>query len=168
MLLSTACLLALLANPLTVEAARLAKLIEELGNPVYAQRQEATKALEALGAPALPALEAAAASEDLEVRNRARRLRERIEDQLIRKRDQLIRKQVAAILKSSGSEQEKGTRLLAYIKPGMSASRVHELLGRPACAWGFWAPSEYYVRYGLQVDFGSQGVSSVRVRGDRE
>src|SRR5687767_1738786 len=50
-------------------------LVKQLGDDSFDQREAAAKALQALGEKALPALvAAAAASEDLEVRRRARRL----------------------------------------------------------------------------------------------
>jgi hypothetical protein len=44
MFLPTICLLGVLANQSGVEAVHMGKLIEQLGSPVYAQRQAATKA----------------------------------------------------------------------------------------------------------------------------
>jgi hypothetical protein len=55
--------------PPTVE-----QLVAQLGAESYADREAASKALDAIGAPAVPALEAAAASENPEVARRATRL----------------------------------------------------------------------------------------------
>jgi formylglycine-generating enzyme required for sulfatase activity len=53
----------------------VAALVEQLGDESFDKREEAVKALEALGEKALPALvNAAATSDDLEIRRRARRL----------------------------------------------------------------------------------------------
>jgi tetratricopeptide (TPR) repeat protein len=49
-----------------------AALVKELGAPVFGEREDAMTALVCIGEPALPALEAAAKSEDAEVRWRAR------------------------------------------------------------------------------------------------
>src|SRR6267378_3168921 len=49
--------------------------VQQLGSPVFAEREAATKALEAMGEPALDALRRAAAkSADAEVRRRAKEL----------------------------------------------------------------------------------------------
>jgi hypothetical protein len=62
---------------LAQDAAKTDELIERLGNEDYAVREEATKALIEMGDEAIPALEKALESEDLEVRLRAgRALRE--------------------------------------------------------------------------------------------
>src|SRR5438128_3756435 len=59
------------------------KLIQQMGNPDFAERQAATKRLEGIGKPALPALrEAAKNSEDAEIRRRAQRLVERLVPQV--------------------------------------------------------------------------------------
>jgi uncharacterized protein (TIGR03067 family) len=56
-------------------AARVARLIAQLGADCFAQREAASKELEAIGEPALPALrKAAASSDDLEIRQRAKRI----------------------------------------------------------------------------------------------
>jgi uncharacterized protein (TIGR03067 family) len=56
-------------------AARVARLVAQLGADRFAQREAASKELEAVGEPALPALRKAAASSDnLEVRRRAERI----------------------------------------------------------------------------------------------
>jgi hypothetical protein len=65
------------------EAARVTRLIEQLGDDEFETREAATKALAKVGEPALPALrKASAASADLEVRRRAARLVEVIESNL--------------------------------------------------------------------------------------
>ncbi len=55
------------------------ELVRRLGSDRYAERQAAAKALEAMGQPALPALRAAAASKDAELRDRAAAIVDRIE-----------------------------------------------------------------------------------------
>jgi hypothetical protein len=64
------------------DAAAIAKLVKQLGNPKFTERNEATKALEAIGFPALDALRKAAKDNDIEVRQRAARLVEIIENSL--------------------------------------------------------------------------------------
>lgn len=55
-----------------VDNARIAQLIEQLGNDRFSAREEASKALEAIGKPALNSLrEAAARNTDPEIRRRA-------------------------------------------------------------------------------------------------
>jgi WD40 repeat protein len=53
------------------ETERIARLIKELGDDVFAKRQAASRELDAIGEPALPALQQALASDDPEVRRRA-------------------------------------------------------------------------------------------------
>jgi uncharacterized protein (TIGR03067 family) len=53
-------------------AARVARLVAQLGADKFAQREGASKELESIGEPALPALrEAAASNDDVEIRRRA-------------------------------------------------------------------------------------------------
>jgi uncharacterized protein (TIGR03067 family) len=66
--------LALAAGPDAPDAASIARLIRQLGSPEFAEREAATRRLEAVGEPALEALRQAGASEDPEVRRRAREL----------------------------------------------------------------------------------------------
>ena len=57
------------------EAGRIARLIGQLGDDVYAKREAASQELEAIGEPALAALrKAAAASDDVEIRVRAEKI----------------------------------------------------------------------------------------------
>jgi hypothetical protein len=58
----------------TVEADRIAALVEQLGSQDYAQREAASKELAGIGKPALPALEKAAKDSDAERASRARDL----------------------------------------------------------------------------------------------
>lgn len=54
---------------------RVATLVQQLGHPRFAKREEASKELDAIGEPALDALrKAAASSDDAEVRQRAERI----------------------------------------------------------------------------------------------
>jgi hypothetical protein len=53
---------------------RVARLVDQLGSRKYSQRQAAARALGGLGTAALPALEKAAKSPDVEIRRRARDL----------------------------------------------------------------------------------------------
>src|SRR5712691_5751325 len=63
-----------------VDNARIAQLIERLGNDRFSAREEASRALEAIGKPALnPLREAAARTKDAEIRRRAQILIDRID-----------------------------------------------------------------------------------------
>jgi hypothetical protein len=63
----------------TAGAARVAKLVEQLGSGDFGEREKASKELDDIGAPALEALHRAASSEDAEVRRRAEELVRKIE-----------------------------------------------------------------------------------------
>ncbi|HZY90771.1 MAG TPA: WD40 repeat domain-containing protein, partial [Gemmataceae bacterium] len=58
------------------------RLVRQLGSDTFARREEATKRLREIGGPALEALRKAAASEDFEVRRRARELVAAVEKEL--------------------------------------------------------------------------------------
>jgi hypothetical protein len=58
------------------------RLIRQLGSDQFAEREAATQALDKVGAPALPALRSAIAGGDAEVRRRAERLMQNIEQRL--------------------------------------------------------------------------------------
>jgi uncharacterized protein (TIGR03067 family) len=61
------------------EGETVARLIKQLGDDVFAEREAATKQLERIGEPALAALRrAAASSRDFEIRHRAKRIIEAI------------------------------------------------------------------------------------------
>jgi hypothetical protein len=64
------------------DAAKIDKLIEQLGSSKFDEREQANKALDAIGAPALEALRKAAKSEDAEVRMRAAELVKAIESRV--------------------------------------------------------------------------------------
>src|SRR6266849_3271622 len=61
------------------DAAKIDKLIAQLGSAKFDEREQATKDLDAIGAPALEALRKATKSEDAEVRMRATELAKAIE-----------------------------------------------------------------------------------------
>jgi hypothetical protein len=63
----------------SAEAARIAKLIEQLGSGNFEEREKATAALEAVGLPALEPLRKAAAGDDAEVKRRAGELVRKLE-----------------------------------------------------------------------------------------
>ena len=56
------------------DAARIDRLIQQLGSDDFAERETAGKVLEAIGAAALPALRKAQDNSDLEIRRRVRDL----------------------------------------------------------------------------------------------
>lgn len=70
------------APPAGPSAAEVARLIEQLGDDDFDVREAATERLKLAGEPALPALDKAAASGDLEVRRRARRVVSAVEARL--------------------------------------------------------------------------------------
>ena len=73
-------LLAVGLAPLTLaDDSRIAKLVTQLGSASFTEREEANRALEAIGLPALEALKKAAQSSDIETRQRAEALVERLE-----------------------------------------------------------------------------------------
>jgi hypothetical protein len=77
--------LVLLAGPgpaAPAEAARINRLIEQMGSGDFDEREKAGTALDAIGEPALPALRKAAQGEDVEVRKRAGELVQKIEKRL--------------------------------------------------------------------------------------
>src|SRR5262245_51293467 len=61
------------------DADRIARLIEQLGNDNFAEREAASRDLERLGLPALPALRKAAQSPDVETRRRGEALVKKLE-----------------------------------------------------------------------------------------
>ncbi len=61
------------------DAARIQKLVEQLGSAEFQDREKAAQELEAVGEPALPALRKAAAGDDAEVKARAAKLVTQIE-----------------------------------------------------------------------------------------
>ncbi len=63
----------------TADAAKIAKLIEQLGSSTFDEREQANKDLDAIGVPALEALRKAAKSDDAEVSRRASSLVAKIE-----------------------------------------------------------------------------------------
>src|SRR5262245_22058117 len=62
------------APPPSPRAAEVERFIAQLGSDAFAEREAASKRLEAIGEPALEALRKALTSDDLEVRDRARRV----------------------------------------------------------------------------------------------
>src|SRR5262245_45568561 len=73
-------------------AARIRTAVKQLGDDDYHKREEAAKLLQEIGEPALPDLRGAAASPDLEVRERARWL-------------------VLAIMRAAGKSKSTGMEL---------------------------------------------------------
>jgi hypothetical protein len=99
-------------------------LVQQLGSRRYREREAASAVLEAIGEPAFTALQKATATNDPEVRRRARALLQPFEE-----RSQ--ERQVKVITNSGLNAEEKGRRLLAIIRPGMRVYRVMSLLGEP-------------------------------------
>jgi hypothetical protein len=167
MFLSTAFLLIVLANSPRVEAAHVGHLIEQLGSPVYAQRQAATKALEAIGEPALEPLRwAYASTQDAEVQKPAGRLVDRLEEALAKK----FAKRIWA---SQLSPEEKGRILKPLLKVGTSEQRVRELLGEPSASHtdvDVLGRGVYYVLYAdleLAIQYNQhRSIAIVGVKGD--
>jgi uncharacterized protein (TIGR03067 family) len=110
-ILLTIQLVALRAEPgKETEAETIARLIQQLGDDVFAKREAASKALDAIGKPALgPLRKAAASSGDAEIRLRARRLVQGIAGRL---RAVAAEKEIAALQGAwySTSTEEAGRR----------------------------------------------------------
>jgi hypothetical protein len=127
-------------------------LVQQLGSPSYRQREAATMALEVIGEPALAALrQAANGSTDAEIRRRASMLAQPLEE----RREERV---VEAIKSSRLHPEEKGRRLVAVIRPGMSMNRVARLLGRHCyihgnCSGGTVDWHNIYAQYGLEIGY---------------
>jgi WD40 repeat protein len=115
------------------------RLVEKLGSTVFQEREEATKRLDALGESALPLLRRAVASEDLEVRLRARNLLGDIQRRLYGQRLALVghRDVVVSIALSSD-----GTRVLTGSNDGSirlwdlaSGKMIRAMKGHRGQAW---------------------------------
>jgi hypothetical protein len=101
------------------------RLIRQLGNRKFREREAASSALDKVGEPALEALRRAAKGDaDAEVRRRAGRLVERTEYRL-------TPVFVKRILDSQLSRAQKAKRLRHLIKRGMTRAYVVSLLGKP-------------------------------------
>lgn len=75
----------------TIDAKTTQKLISELGHDEYRVRQTASTKLGLVGKPALPALEKAVTSTDVEVQFRARAILQQIRESLAAEREDLLR-----------------------------------------------------------------------------
>jgi hypothetical protein len=149
MYLLTACLLLVYAD-LPGSAVPIEQLVCQLGSEVFHEREAATRALEALGAPALGALrQAATENDDAEIRHRAARLVDVLDQRL-------LRKQVEAIENSSLSPEEKTRRLATFLSPGMSMKRIERGLG--IAPIHFEDGSVYYPAHNLMIKFDKQGM----------
>jgi len=80
--------------PRQIDQRLVARLVEQLGAEKFSERQAASKALIACGRPALKALYKAASHEDLEIRQRARKLIESIDADVIALRARGVRMKV--------------------------------------------------------------------------
>jgi hypothetical protein len=137
----------LLATPRAI-AVRIDQLIKQLSSPSDEEREATNKALEQLGELALQPLRKAGEScGDAEVQRRARRLVAAIELRL-------LQEQALAIRLSCLSPEDKGQKLKAMLKKGMTGKEVLRLLGMPSgthvsTSWsmGFWG------EYSLAVKF---------------
>jgi hypothetical protein len=146
------CLLTLLLGTAALhgaaDAARIAQLIEQLGIPIYAEREAATKAFDQIGEAALgPLKKASQDSADAEIRRRANQLVAAIEPRVLEAR-------ALAIRRSGLSPEEKGRRLKAMVKEGMTGHEVYRLLGLPDGMAGslHWSVA-WYSGYGLTIRF---------------
>jgi hypothetical protein len=107
----------------SLDAAHIERLVEQLGAEVYAEREAATRALSRVGEAALePLRRACACSSDAEIRRRAERLVPTSERRVGQEK-------ALAIRRSQLSPDEKGRRLKALVKEGMTGEEVHQLLG---------------------------------------
>jgi len=108
------------------DAVRIDRLIEQLGSEVFAEREAATKALDRIGEPALKLLRKSSEdSDDAEIRRRAGQLVATIEPRVAEAR-------ALAIRRSKISPEEKGRKLKAMVKEGMTHEEVYRLLGMPS------------------------------------
>jgi hypothetical protein len=141
------------ATVLMQEAARINRLIDQLGSQVYSEREAASRALKRLGEPALELLQKASQeSPDAEIRRRAERLVAIIEPPVIEARARAIRE-------SQLTSEEKGRRLQPLVKEGMTHDEVFRILGS---AIAEFHGVEYYQEYGFAVSYGQhRGVESV-------
>jgi hypothetical protein len=142
---------AILADPALV-AVHVDNLIRRLGSEIYAERKAAAKNLEVVGELALTRLrEAAAESDDAEIRYRAQGLVNLLEDRI-------LEKQINAIRYSHLSAKEKGRQLRAFLKVGMATERVYAVLGpcQYTIKWGTRGQA-FYPNYGLIVDCNYEG-----------
>jgi hypothetical protein len=102
------------------DATRIAKLIEQLGNDDFDEREKASTGLDALGEPALDALRQAVKSTDAEVRKRAETLVGKIEKRLEAatalkaKRVHLVYKDTAVKDAVEDFEKKSGCNLALY------------------------------------------------------
>jgi hypothetical protein len=148
----TVCLFSFLVRP---GQADIDRLIARLGSEVHAERQAATWALDVIGEPALePLRRVCASTRDAEVRQRAARLVERLEERLA--------EHVAGPIKESTLiPEEKGLRLRRLVKVGMTRARVHQILGVPTDTWKVFNRSaismrDAYSGYALLVSYSSR------------
>src|SRR5262249_29753033 len=142
---------------LASDAARIDRLIEQLGSPVYAERQTASRALERVGEPALEPLQTASEEAgDAEIRRRAERLVQPIEPCVREARARAIRE-------SQLTPEQKGRKLKRLVKEGMTHEEVYGLLGMPGgmASSSRWSVV-FYTRYRITISFDLHGkVESV-------
>jgi hypothetical protein len=164
MFLLNACLLLSLADSSAANAAHIARLVQQLGADGFKDRETASETLQDIGEVALPALRAAGGSNDAEVRSRARRLVDSIQERT-------AQEQVQAIRASALSAKDKGRRLRASIKPGITLDRVTRLIGPGQAIESRGNPRVimYYPDRALIIDFDvfDNTAISRRVLGDR-
>jgi hypothetical protein len=131
-----------------VDVTLIAQLIEQLGSPVYVEREAASRALDRLGEPALESLQRVSEEyEDAEIVRRAKRLVTNIEPRVIEAR-------ALAIRRSQLSPEEKGRKLKEMVKEGMTNKEVYRLLGLPSGLAGTNHRSvAFYDAYGFTIEF---------------
>jgi HEAT repeats len=121
--LMVACLMSLVVLPAPAASedgqdARIARLIEQLGDRKFRVREDATKQLTAIGKPAVPALRAVLESPDPDIRLRARLILNKIESGIpyligaLGDRDAKVRKDAAVQLGRIGTPAKEAAPAL--------------------------------------------------------
>lgn len=123
----------------TIDVKTIQQLIAELGHDQYRVRQLATTKLGLVGKPALPDLEKAANSGDMEVRFRARSVRQQINNSLAGERADLLKRDLLARIKPNFAyfpkQETRSGRPIDFVQLQLQideapvASRLKNLLG---------------------------------------
>jgi hypothetical protein len=110
--------------------AEIHRLIRQLGNDSFQQREAASKALDKLGEQILPFLEKARLNPDPEVRHRVVKLINAIEAEVERKKFEPVKRRIEAIKASRLSGEEKGRKLREFISLHMTEQQVEKRFGK--------------------------------------